>query len=345
MKMKELSALTGITDRTIRYYIDDGLFIPEKYTENYEGRRSYEFTENDVKHLKQIALLRKYGFSIGEIKALESAGTHTTSMIQHKASEIKQRTEEQLDAIYKLESIAKMQPNSIDEICKMLDYSNLDIVLPPTIDEKSAYEPLFNKMKKRNMFFKTFIVAIIILVIILFPITVKQVVKHYSEKTTIEVNSYMNYDRRVDSLLKDNFVGLLPQKELVNVSKVENYKYQHFFPILGDPTFVIHLNCFYNYEQFANEINRLDALSSKQILTESGTVYICNYPDNIEMYNDDKIYDGLAFYFEVAIVNRDNTSIEYLCSIQQDNMIKDETVKNIVSLLNKELQLEEFNNS
>ena len=106
MKMKELSALTGISDRTIRYYIDDGLFIPERYTENYEGRKSYNFSENDVKRLKQIALLRKYGFSINEIKELTKGASDLKSIVDKRVAEAKQNSEEQLVEIRTLEAAA-----------------------------------------------------------------------------------------------------------------------------------------------------------------------------------------------------------------------------------------------
>lgn len=42
MKIKAVCEETGLTDRAVRYYIDEGLIRPE-FTENYIGRRSYDF--------------------------------------------------------------------------------------------------------------------------------------------------------------------------------------------------------------------------------------------------------------------------------------------------------------
>ena len=39
MKIKQVCEQTGLTDRAIRYYIDEGLAAPA-YTENYMGRRA-----------------------------------------------------------------------------------------------------------------------------------------------------------------------------------------------------------------------------------------------------------------------------------------------------------------
>ena len=55
----------------MRYYIEEQLISPA-YTENYLGRKSFDFTESDVQQLKDISVLRKFGFSIAEIKEMYS---------------------------------------------------------------------------------------------------------------------------------------------------------------------------------------------------------------------------------------------------------------------------------
>ena len=66
MKMKEVMARTGLTDRAVRLYVDNGLASPEVET-NYAGRRTLNFSEADIETLRQIALLRKAGFSLEQI--------------------------------------------------------------------------------------------------------------------------------------------------------------------------------------------------------------------------------------------------------------------------------------
>lgn len=46
MKIKQIVELTGLTDRTIRYYIEEGLISPE-YAENYFGKRTFSFSEKE----------------------------------------------------------------------------------------------------------------------------------------------------------------------------------------------------------------------------------------------------------------------------------------------------------
>ena len=81
VKIKAVSELTGLTTRTIRVYIDEQLIAPE-FTENYLGRRSFEFSQSDIAALQNIATLRKYGFSIGN-KADGNAGVSENHFLNH----------------------------------------------------------------------------------------------------------------------------------------------------------------------------------------------------------------------------------------------------------------------
>ena len=69
MKIKAVCEQTGLTDRTIRYYIEEGLIAPA-YTENYMGRKTFDFSEADIRALADIAVLREFSFSIEEIRAI-----------------------------------------------------------------------------------------------------------------------------------------------------------------------------------------------------------------------------------------------------------------------------------
>ncbi len=57
MQIKEVTARTGLTDRAIRLYIENGLVRPRQEF-NYAGRRSISFDEEDVRTLEAVATLR-----------------------------------------------------------------------------------------------------------------------------------------------------------------------------------------------------------------------------------------------------------------------------------------------
>lgn len=105
MKIKQVCELTGLTDRAIRYYIDEGLVAPS-YTENYMGRRAYDFTEADVTALNHVATLRKFGFTVEEIRRILTDPQESVAVV----AEVRARKEatlrqegENLDALSRLE--------------------------------------------------------------------------------------------------------------------------------------------------------------------------------------------------------------------------------------------------
>ena len=69
MRMKEICERTGLTDRAVRLYIENGLVFPER-TASYSGRESIRFSEEDAAVLSRIATLRKTAFSIADIRTM-----------------------------------------------------------------------------------------------------------------------------------------------------------------------------------------------------------------------------------------------------------------------------------
>ena len=69
MKIHEVSLRTGLTEKAIRLYIQNGLIHP--HIEEGFHRNSYTFSETDVKKLEEIAVFRKAGFSLFEISLIK----------------------------------------------------------------------------------------------------------------------------------------------------------------------------------------------------------------------------------------------------------------------------------
>ena len=89
MKIKTVCEVTGLTDRTIRYYIEERLISPT-YTENYLGRKAFDFSDKDIDTLKHISLLRRFDFTIEEIRRIIVDASSSNDII----SDVKRRTEE-----------------------------------------------------------------------------------------------------------------------------------------------------------------------------------------------------------------------------------------------------------
>ena len=96
MKIKEVIEQTGLTDKAIRLYINNSLVAPS-IEENYSGRKSIDFSDEDVERLKNVALLRKAGFSIADIKEIlsdeNSVNRIVDRFIEQKEKDIQRDTE------------------------------------------------------------------------------------------------------------------------------------------------------------------------------------------------------------------------------------------------------------
>lgn len=68
MKPKEVAALTGLKERTIRFYVEEGLVSPATREQN--GRTYRDYSQEDVNRLRTIATLRKAGFTLEELRAM-----------------------------------------------------------------------------------------------------------------------------------------------------------------------------------------------------------------------------------------------------------------------------------
>ncbi len=83
MRMKEICERTGLTDRAVRLYIENGLVFPEK-TASYSGRESIRFSEEDAVILSRIATLRKAEFSIADIRAMTETPEEIPQIVEKR---------------------------------------------------------------------------------------------------------------------------------------------------------------------------------------------------------------------------------------------------------------------
>ena len=80
MKINQVEQLVGITKKNIRFYEEQGLLSPGRNREN--GYRDY--SDEDVRKLEQIKLLRKLGLPLEEIRMMQGGkSTVADSMKRH----------------------------------------------------------------------------------------------------------------------------------------------------------------------------------------------------------------------------------------------------------------------
>ena len=145
MKMKEVIEKTGLTDRAVRLYIDEGLAVPN-IEESYSGRKSIDFSESDVERLKNVALLRKAGFSIADIKSMVDDNSTAKNIIEKFIEQTENNIAHETEIVEKLKGISFDEEVTLEKICSSLSETVEEKEIPKE-DLKSA---LWNKIEKNT---------------------------------------------------------------------------------------------------------------------------------------------------------------------------------------------------
>lgn len=119
MKIKEVIEKTGLTDRAIRLYIDEGLTAPS-IEESYSGRKKIEFSENDVERLKNVAILRKAGFSIPDIKSISDNSENAKEIVENLIRQTEDNIESETEIVRRLKNISFDEEVTMKTICNSL---------------------------------------------------------------------------------------------------------------------------------------------------------------------------------------------------------------------------------
>ena len=116
MQINEVIQKVDLTKRAIKYYEEQGLISVNK---DKNGYRNY--SEEDVKTLKEISVQRKLGISIKDIKVLLNTKDKQLleNIYKEKLSKIKENQKE-------IDSLRKFIDNdNVEEIYNILDFENL----------------------------------------------------------------------------------------------------------------------------------------------------------------------------------------------------------------------------
>lgn len=111
MKINQVEHLVGITKKNIRFYEEQGLLSPGRNREN--GYRDY--SDEDVRKLEQIKLLRKLGLPLEEIRMMQaSKSTVADSMKRHLVT--LEREEQNVKHSIKLCELLKGQEGLLSDL-------------------------------------------------------------------------------------------------------------------------------------------------------------------------------------------------------------------------------------
>ena len=116
MKMKEVCATTGLTERAVRFYVQEQLVSPQ--SQRRGGRTWLDFSEADVERLHAIGTLRKAGFTIDEIRSM---GRDFQNNAPTAASALRRRLQEAIDSYERLRHIDTAQADDLEGYAALLE--------------------------------------------------------------------------------------------------------------------------------------------------------------------------------------------------------------------------------
>ena len=105
MKIKDVSQITGLSKKTIRFYEEEGLIDPEKTYQNGRAYRTY--TQAHIQTLNDVALLRRARFSVEEIKTILSTPEEIPALFES----YRQRLRTEKDAIMQVLAVVDRIPS------------------------------------------------------------------------------------------------------------------------------------------------------------------------------------------------------------------------------------------
>ena len=165
MKIKEVSQLTGLSKKTIRFYEEEGLIQPEKTYQN--GRAYRDYTEAHVEALKEIAILRKARFSVEEIKTISSLPEEIPAVFdsyRQRLQEEKQTLEQVLSVVNSISSdaltskqdlVAQIEPGTQQAALPAIDvhphFSYLDLLEANLMKRKKKVNMTDEELKQHRM--------------------------------------------------------------------------------------------------------------------------------------------------------------------------------------------------
>ncbi|MBQ2758515.1 MAG: MerR family transcriptional regulator [Clostridia bacterium] len=135
MKIKAVCEITGLSDRTVRYYVEEGLITPS-YTENYLGRKTFDFSEIDIKELSDIAVLRKFDFTIEEIRAIRNDIVTSRAIL----FDVKSRTKETLlNCQEKLAALSQINTLRLYTVAQLAEALSKPVLALPAQNEEISF--------------------------------------------------------------------------------------------------------------------------------------------------------------------------------------------------------------
>ncbi len=140
-RMKDACTRTGLTERTIRFYIEKGLLTPQQ--EEMNGRTLTFFGEEDLQRLEEVSVLRKAGFSIDSIVTMTKYPQTIDDILQEQLAAAEQNAADSRAVLEQLRTAAGQRYENVHSLYEALNREPVRNIPVPHTDR----EPDFSKFE------------------------------------------------------------------------------------------------------------------------------------------------------------------------------------------------------
>ena len=129
MKTKKICEATGLTRKALLFYEEKGLFRPEKRWSN--GREYREYSEENLRELREIAVLRKAWFTIDEIRRMKESPEETPEIFRSYYLWLQAQQAELAELLRAAEDLRQTGVADMAQLVARLEQPARSLPLPP----------------------------------------------------------------------------------------------------------------------------------------------------------------------------------------------------------------------
>jgi len=144
MTIKEVCDLTGLTNKTVRLYVEKGLVSPNSEVRN--GRTFRTWSEEDVRELERVASLRRAWFTMEEIRQMQEDPKMIQTILPAYIAWLHEQQQTLEGLVAAADALQIEQIESIAQLQKQLSDASKGLPLPQV-----DIEPHFEYMDKLDI--------------------------------------------------------------------------------------------------------------------------------------------------------------------------------------------------
>jgi len=128
MKIKEAAQCTGLTEKAIRFYEQKHLITPQTYELN--GRTFREYSEENIRDLRHIAVLRRSFFTVEQIRTILAERERTPEVFRQYRQTLCADYAQMTPLVQRIQNVGEDELQSLADVAVLLSEPETEEVRP-----------------------------------------------------------------------------------------------------------------------------------------------------------------------------------------------------------------------